>query len=197
MSILVIPTGGTIGAMPYKDIKRPARIQTMPPKGQDFVRAALQKIPDIKTRYVSHENCDSNLIDDAYRQGVLDIITKSPESMVLITHGTDTLLATADFFHKRYSTQAALKDKTILLTGAMAPLSCGPESDGWLNLRFALRQLNQGQLSRGVHIVLCDYQDVDARTGWQPRLYRYKPGYYEKFFDPEDASRNRLKPVNP
>jgi hypothetical protein len=44
MSILVITTGGTIGAMPYKDLKHPPKISTMPAKGQDFVRLALQTI---------------------------------------------------------------------------------------------------------------------------------------------------------
>ena len=196
MTILVITTGGTIGAMPYKDLKRPPKISIMPAKGQDFVRTALQKIPGIKTRSVSLEPRDSSFVDDNYRQGILDIIGKSPEAMVLITHGTDTLLQTAEFFYRQYAVQHALKDKTIILTGAMVALSCGPESDGYLNLGFALRQLDQGQISRGVHIVLCDYQDADARTGWQPRLYRFEPGRYEKLYDPDDGRRSRIVPAN-
>lgn len=196
MTILVITTGGTIGAMPYKDLKRQPKIKTMPPKGQDFVRTALQKIPAIKTRYIALEPRDSNHLDDAYRQGILDIIKQSPETMALVTHGTDTLLDTADFFYRQFVTQTGLKDKTIILTGAMVALSCGPESDGYLNLRFALRQLEQGQINRGVYIVLCDYQSPETQSGWAPRLYRYAPNQYEKFCDPEDDRHNCIRRVN-
>jgi hypothetical protein len=74
----------------------------------------------------------------------------------------------------------------------MIPLSCGAESDGSLNLRFALRQLEQGQINRGVYIVLCDYTD-ETKTGWQSKLYKYEPNRYEKFYDSEDGSRSRLR----
>ena len=101
--------------------------------------------------------------------------------MVLVTHGTNTLLHTAEFLHRQYSLVRALKDKTIILTGAMVALSCGPESDGVFNLRFALRQLEAGQISRGVYIVLCDYQDPDTKSGaWKPRLVSLSAGAIRK-----------------
>ena|ERR1700733_5441424 len=193
MTILVITTGGTIGAMPYKDLTHQPEVKTMPPKGQDFVRAALQKIPNIKTRCVWLEPRDSSFIDEAYRREILEVIKKSPENMVLVTHGSNTLLDTAEFFHRQYSLVPVLKDKTILLTGAMVALSCGPESDGIPNLRFALQRLDAGQISRGVYIVLCDYQDLESKVGWAPRLYRYQPGQYKKIFDPEDDRRSRIE----
>ena len=196
MTTLVIATGGTIGAMPYKDLAHPPRIPMMPGKGQDFVRSALQKIPNIKTRYVAMEPRDSKLIDDAYRQGMLDILKKSPESMVLITHGTDSLLTTADYLFKQTTMLSFIKDKSIVLTGSMVPLSCGDQSDGYLNLRFALRQLDQGQMSRGIYIVLCDYQDQKTKSGWQSRLYRYAPGRYEKVYDAQDGQRSRLRSID-
>lgn len=193
MSVLVITTGGTIGAVPTKDLRRQPKVRTMPPKGQDFVRLALQKIPGVKTRCILLEPRDSSLIDDAYRQEILEAITKSPETMVLVTHGTNALLATADFLHRRYTTDGALKNKTVMLTGAMVPLSCGSESDGFPNLRFALKQLDAGQLGRGVYIVLCDYAEPETKTGWQPRLYRFEPGQYEKIYDPDDDRRSRIQ----
>jgi L-asparaginase len=196
MSILVITTGRTIGAMPYKDLKHPSRIVTMPGKGQDFVRTALQKISHTKTRCISHETRDSNTIDDMYRQGILDIIKNAPETMIVITHGTDGLLATADYFYRQFSLDAALKKKTLILTGAMVPLSCGEQSEGMANLSFTLKQLSNGLLQNGVYIVLSDYQDESSRMGWAPRLYFYKPGAYEKYYDPDDARRNRLKRID-
>jgi len=194
MSILVISTGGTIGAMPYKNIKHQIKIKTMPPKGQDFVRAALQKITT-KTRYVALEQRDSNFIDDAYRQMMVEAIKQAPENALLITHGTDSLLGTANYFFQQLAKQSFLKDKTIIFTGAMVALSCGEKSDGMPNLRFALRQLEQGQIMRGIYIVLCDYQEPETQSGWSPRLYKFEPGRYEKFFDEDDNSRCRLQYV--
>jgi L-asparaginase len=195
MSILVLTTGGTMGAMPYKDLKRPPATTLMPAKGQDFVRTALQKIPT-KIRYVSLEARDSKEIDEAYRQLMLDTVKQAPEKMILITHGTDTILDTAAYFYKQATMQTVIKDKTIILTGSMVPLSCGEKSDGLQNLRFSLRQLEQGQIMRGVYIVLCDFQDEDAKTGWGPRLYRFEPGRYQKYYDREDAQRSRLQRVS-
>lgn len=164
----------------------------MPAKGQDFVRAALQKIPT-KTRYTALEPRDSNNIDEAYRQVILETVKQAPEKMILITHGTDTILDTAAYLYKQATMQAVIKDKTIILTGAMVPLSCGEKSDGMMNLRFSLRQLEQGQIMRGTYIVLCDYQDEDTKTGWGPRLYRFEPGRYQKYYNSEDAQRNRIQ----
>lgn len=192
MSILVITTGGTIGAMPYKDLKRQAKIKTMPAKGQDFVRTSLQKIPTI-TRCVPLEPRDSNHIDVTYRQIILDVIKQSPETMVLITHGTDTILQTADFLYQQASQQQIIRDKTIILTGSVVALSCGEQSDGMQNLRFSLRQLEQGQIARGIYIVLSDYQEVSTKTGWSSRLYRYMPNTYEKHENLEDNSRSRIR----
>lgn len=192
MTIPVITTGGTIGAMPYKDLARPPRTQIMPAKGQDFVRTALQKIQNIKTKCISMEPRDSKTIDDVYLAEVQRHCETETGSGILITIGTDKIIEAAGYFHKQMITNKILKDKTIILTGAMIPLSCSTDSDGYSNLRFALTQLQQGQIGRGIYIVLCDYQDEDAKTGWRSRLYKFEPGRYQKYFDPSDARRNRL-----
>ncbi|MFY9288855.1 MAG: asparaginase domain-containing protein [Alphaproteobacteria bacterium] len=193
MPILVITTGGTIGAMPYKDTKHPPKVTPMPAKGQDFVRLALQKIPNIKTRCVSLEQRDSKEIDDVYWQEILNTIKQAPETSVMITYGTDTIIAAAEALHKQQQLDNVFKNKTLLLTGAMVALSCGAESDGLPNMRFALQRLNEGQMQTGVYIVLSDYADEDAKAGWQPRMYKFAPGQYTKIYDPEDARRNRIK----
>ena len=195
MTILVITTGGTIGAMPYKDLKHPPRITTMPGKGQDFVRSALQKLSNFKTRSVSHEMRDSNNMDNAYRQGILDIIKNAPETAAIITQGTDALLETADYFYRRLATDLVLQKKTVIMTGAMVPLSCGAESEGMGNLSFALKSLSNGMLQHGIYIVLSDYQDEEAKSGWAPKLYFYKPNTYKKIYEPEDQRHNRLQRI--
>jgi len=56
----------------------------------------------------------------------------SPESSIVITHGTDTMVETA-----RAIAAAGLADKTIVLTGAMIPYAFG-SSDGLFNLGSAV-----------------------------------------------------------
>jgi L-asparaginase len=53
------------------------------------------------------------------------------ENMIVITHGTDTMSETAKVLAKK------VKDKTIILTGAMIPIKFG-SSDGLFNLGSAL-----------------------------------------------------------
>ncbi len=181
MSILVITTGGTIGALPYPDPKNPPEFSAMPPAGCDLVAVALTVFAN--TRSISLEPRDSKLIDEAYRLNIAGLIREVPETAILITHGTDTMLQTADFFFQR-----PVPGKTIILTGAMTPLANGFESDGYRNLAFALEQLAMPGLSP-VNIVLCDFT---ADGEWQPRLYPYAPDRYEKFYA-EDGRYNRLR----
>ena len=74
----------------------------------------------------------------------------------------------------------------------MVPLSNGPLSDGTMNLKFALDQLAAGQLAAGIYIVLCDYVHPDTEEGWQPRLYSFVPGRYEKYYNRDDTRFSRL-----
>lgn len=53
------------------------------------------------------------------------------ETQIVITHGTDTMADTAKLLAKK------VKDKTIVLTGAMIPIKFG-SSDGLFNLGSAL-----------------------------------------------------------
>jgi L-asparaginase len=53
------------------------------------------------------------------------------ESRLVITHGTDTMVETATML------AAGVRDKTIVLTGAMIPYAFG-SSDGLFNLGSAL-----------------------------------------------------------
>jgi len=202
MSILVITTGGTIGALPYADMRRTPEFSTMPPKGQDFVCAAMkEKFGAIKSRCLSLEPRDSKLIDEPYRHNLLKTIAAAPETKILVTHGTDTILRTAEFFHEQFGTNPGLDGKIVVLTGSMIPLTNGPESDGYLNLAYALEQLThfagEGEDKRqdhsGIYIVLCDYKspEPDSRK-WHPHLYRYEPDKYEKIYA-EDTRYSRLR----
>jgi L-asparaginase len=73
---------------------------------------------------------DSQEMTDADRSLILEQCRNAQESRIVITHGTDTMAETA-------RTLASVKDKTIVLTGAMVPYKFG-SSDGLFNLGSAL-----------------------------------------------------------
>jgi L-asparaginase len=68
-----------------------------------------------------------------------------PERHIVITHGTDTIVETAEVLAN------AVTDKTIVLTGAMIPIAFG-SSDGLFNLGGALTAVQV--LEPGVYIAM-------------------------------------------
>lgn len=72
---------------------------------------------------------------------------KSAHDKILITHGTDRMVDTA-----KVIAAANIKDKTIVLTGAMIPYAFGTSSDGFFNLGSALAFAQT--LSPGVYVVM-------------------------------------------
>ena len=74
---------------------------------------------------------DSLSMTPADRNIILDNCRQIPENNIVITHGTDTMCETAKVLGD------AMKDKTIVLTGAMIPYRFG-SSDGLFNLGSAL-----------------------------------------------------------
>jgi L-asparaginase len=75
---------------------------------------------------------DSLDLDDRGRAEIVRRCGESPETFIVITHGTDTMVETA-----RALADARLDTKTIVLTGAMIPYAFG-SSDGLFNLGSAL-----------------------------------------------------------
>jgi L-asparaginase len=74
---------------------------------------------------------DSLEMTDAGRTLILDRCSAAPESRIVITHGTDTMEQTAALLGN------SLRDKTVVLTGAMVPYQFG-SSDGMFNLGTAV-----------------------------------------------------------
>ena len=75
---------------------------------------------------------DSLDLDDRGRAEIVGRCRQAPETRVVITHGTDTMVETA-----RALADARLSNKTVVLTGAMVPYAFG-SSDGLFNLGSAL-----------------------------------------------------------
>jgi L-asparaginase len=78
---------------------------------------------------------DSLDMTDADRELIVRNCGQCPESRIVITHGTDTMVETATALAREAS--GAVAGKTIVLTGAMIPYAFG-SSDGLFNLGSAL-----------------------------------------------------------
>lgn len=74
---------------------------------------------------------DSLDMTEADRELIARNCREVPEDHIVITHGTDTMAATAELLTRE------VPDKTIVLTGAMIPIAFG-SSDGLFNLGGAL-----------------------------------------------------------
>jgi L-asparaginase len=139
MPIKILITGGTFdkeyneinGTLYFKD----THINEMLQLGRCRLEVNLRTVMMI----------DSLEMTDADRQLILEHCKKAPEDKIVITHGTDTMAETAKVLGEN------IKDKTIVLTGAMIPYAFG-SSDGLFNLGSALSFVQA--LPRGVYIAM-------------------------------------------
>jgi len=88
---------------------------------------------------------DSLEMRDADRELILRQCGEVEERQIVITHGTDTMVETAQVLAE------AELDKTIVLTGAMIPIAFG-SSDGLFNLGGALTAVQT--LPPGVYVTM-------------------------------------------
>ena len=125
--IQVFTTGGTFdkeynyitGELYFKD--------THLSKMFDLGRCTLNV--DIKTLMM----VDSLEMEEEDREIIFHSCRRTLAKDIIITHGTDTIAETG-----AYLAGKNLKDKTIVLTGAMIPYAFGSSSDGFFNLGAAL-----------------------------------------------------------
>lgn len=80
---------------------------------------------------------DSREITDNIRAEIVRSIGKCPHDFILITHGTYTMSATAEYLHKNLT----IGNKRIVLTGSMFPLQGFAPTDAPFNLGFAIASL--------------------------------------------------------
>ena len=137
MNIKIFVTGGTFdkeyneleGTLFFKETHLP-----------EMLKLARSKLKiDIGTLMM----IDSLNMTDADRKVILEKCKKTKEYKILITHGTDTMIETAKVL------ASSIKNKTIVLTGAMVPYKFG-SSDGLFNLGSSLAFVQT--LPRGVYI---------------------------------------------
>ncbi len=76
---------------------------------------------------------DSLQMDDKHRDQIFGAIQRSKYNNIVVTHGTDTMVQTANYLKK-----TGVINKTVVLTGAMIPYAFGNSSDGFFNLGSAI-----------------------------------------------------------
>jgi len=88
---------------------------------------------------------DSLNMTDEDRGLIAHQCRNAQENKIIITHGTDTMTVTAKVLAEK------VKDKTIVITGAMVPYKFG-SSDGFFNLGSALAFVQT--LPAGVYVAM-------------------------------------------
>jgi L-asparaginase len=139
--IRVFVTGGTfdkeyneiIGTLAFKDTHVP-----------EMLRLGRSRVDVLVTTLMM---IDSLEMTDADRASIVEQCAKAPETRILITHGTDTMVETA----RALAAASRAEGKTVVLTGAMVPYAFG-SSDGLFNLGSALSFVQV--LPPGVYIAM-------------------------------------------
>jgi L-asparaginase len=137
--IRIIVTGGTFdkeyneinGELYFKD----SHVKNMLNLGRSRLDLNIRTLMMI-------DSCD---MDEEDRYIIVKNCEKASENKIVITHGTDTMVETAKILAN------SIKDKTIILTGAMIPYTFG-SSDGLFNLGSAIAFVQT--LPAGVYIAM-------------------------------------------
>jgi L-asparaginase len=139
MSIRIFVTGGTFdkeynelnGELYFKDTHL-----------YEMLRLGRSRLELEITTLMMMDSLDMNEQD---RHTIARACQDVPENRILITHGTDTMPETAALL------AGLIRDKTIVLTGAMVPYKFG-SSDGLFNLGSALAFVQT--LPPGVYVAM-------------------------------------------
>jgi|SRR3989344_4531728 len=98
---------------------------------------------DIEIKFLMAK--DSLLMNEKDREIILEECKKSKENRIILTHGTDTMVETAKTLGN------GIKDKTIVLLGAMVPYN-QKDSDALFNLGLGVSAVQT--LPKGVYIAM-------------------------------------------
>ena len=102
---------------------------------------------------------DSLDMTETQRNIIVQKCSEEPLNSIIITHGTDTMVETA------YALAKNIKNKPIILTGAMIPFKFG-SSDGLFNMGSALAYVQS--INKGVYIAMngqiFNYENVKKNT---------------------------------
>jgi L-asparaginase len=124
LEIRIITTGGTIDKV-YFDALSQFQIGT--PEISNMLNEANVGFEFIVESLMRLDSLD---MSDDDRQQIFDAALRSPQERILITHGTDTMLVSAEKL-------AAIPDKTIVFTGSLQPARLR-STDAIFNVGYAI-----------------------------------------------------------
>jgi len=139
MKIKLFITGGTIDCEKIEDRDKYIFKKTHLP---EMLEQAKCKV-DIDSQVLMMK--DSIYMSDEDRKEILQGCENCAEDKIIITHGTDTMVETAQVLGKN------IKNKTIVLLGAMIPYN-QKKSDALFNLGYAISAVQV--LPKGVYIAM-------------------------------------------
>ena len=139
MPIRILVTGGTFDKE-YNELK--GTLYFSKTHLEDMLRAGRCRL-DVTVEVLMM--IDSLEMTPAERAQVVQACLHCPEQRVVITHGTDTMVETAQ------ALASGVPNKTVVLTGAMVPYAFG-SSDGLFNLGSALSFVQA--LPPGVYVAM-------------------------------------------
>ena len=159
-TIRVFATGGTFdkeydmirGALYFKDTQLPE----MSRLGRSTVNINLRTLMMI----------DSLEMTDEDREIIARNCITVEEDKIIITHGTDTMVQTAEVLASKVT------NKTVILTGAMIPYKFG-SSDGFFNLGSAFAFVQT--LPNGIYVVM-----NGRYFNWDNVKKNRKTGFFEE-----------------
>jgi len=139
MSIRIFITGGTFdkeynelnGELYFKD----THMNDLLEMGRSKLNVEIRTLMMVDSLEMSQED----------RELIVHQCIHCEEDKIVITHGTDTMTITAKILAEK------IKDKTIVLTGAMIPIKFG-SSDGLFNLGSALAFAQS--LAPGIYVAM-------------------------------------------
>lgn len=101
---------------------------------------------------------DSLDMNTKHTDAIVAACMTSTSEKIVITHGTDRMVETAQILAQ----EKGLQNKTIILTGAMIPYAFGSSSDGFFNLGCALAwvQMLEPQIYIGMQGKCFDWDKV-------------------------------------
>lgn len=139
MAIRIFITGGTFDKE-YNEIT--GQLYFKDTHMHDLLELGRCRVPvEIRTLMM----IDSLEMTDEDRELIVHQCIQCEEDQIIITHGTDTMAQTAKILAQK------VRNKTIILTGAMIPIKFG-SSDGLFNLGSALAFAQA--LPQGVYVAM-------------------------------------------
>ncbi len=136
--IKILTTGGTIDKV-YFDALSEYQV------GEPTIGQILSEA-NVELEYSVDKICKKDSLDltDEDRDAIADAVRGAKESRILITHGTDTMIKTAQYLR-------GIAGKTIVFTGAMNPTRIR-NSDAFFNVGCAIIAVQT--LPHGIYIAM-------------------------------------------